>query len=380
MALTVYGLSAHLGFFETAWQEPQMSDSQFLLYESRRFLTERDPSALFSTWGSLVPVSYGAIALQIFGGHYLGIVFANSLLYTMSVFSAARLLSIPRYGHRFLPLIGLMPLQGLYNSMLAKEPIYLFLIVVALDAYFCAIASKRITWPPILVFVGLMFVTIVFRTTGAMIVGLVILFGVARQSGWGRALFALTGFAATFATVVAVANFIELPLLVFFLTTDGVDFSVQADFIQSGFESRQISASLALVLLPPGSIIASPLLGALWMVSPLPLMDNLIDAFSNLLKGEFLFGDLTVINRYLDATVMIALLTSLFVLRARVKRTVVFNPLVLFGTFQLLGIVAFQFIESGRHRYLPGFILAMFVIAVLNFHSKASIATTDRTT
>jgi hypothetical protein len=41
------------------------------------------------------------------------------------------------------------------------------------------------------------------------------------------------------------------------------------------------------------------------------------------------------------------------------------NPLMLFTIIQILGIVSFQFLESGRHRYVPGVILALILLSLL---------------
>jgi hypothetical protein len=108
------------GLFETNWQEPLVSDSQFFLYQSRIFLTDFDPSALLSTWGSLIPVTYGAIALSIFQNHYIGIVYLNCLLFALSISHLSYM--IDPVGKKFsvyMP-VCLMPLQSFYNSMLAS--------------------------------------------------------------------------------------------------------------------------------------------------------------------------------------------------------------------------------------------------------------------
>jgi hypothetical protein len=361
MAFVVYGLLTPLGLFDTAWQEPLATDSQFFLHESRRFLLEDDSSALFTAWGSLVPVLYGAIAQKAFNGNYLGIVFVNCLLYTATVFWAARILEMHRHWYRFLPLLGLLPLQGFYNSMLAKEPIYLFLTIGALHAYKYAVMSDRFSWKYFCVFTGLTILLIIFRPTGALLLGLVALINVAMRSGLVRASVFFVVFASILLLAITLASYIDYFLPLFFVGSEGdVDITTQLNFSIDSMASKLIPESIAPLFLPPLSLILSPLLGLLWMVSPLPIVDQFINSFQSLFTGAFSFTDLTIIIRYLDSIIIVLMLFLL--LRARIIKFVMLNPLVLFGVFQILTTVAFQFFESGRHRYLPGFILAMMVV------------------
>lgn len=366
MAFIIYHLSAPLGLFATSWQDPHMSDSQYYLYESHRFLSDHDMSALFSTWGSLVPVFYGSVALEIFGGHYLGIVFANCLLYSIAVFLSARILGIPKYNYRLLPLLGLLPLQGFYNSMLSKEPIYLFLVVSALYVFQLSISYKKVSWPHLAVFSLLEIVLIIFRPVGALIIGIIALFITIRNFGFNRMLFLLSIISAVSVAAIVFARNMDYFLPLFFLGKGyEVDFANQVHLLSADMASKSIPAGLAPLFSPPWSILASPLLGILWMVSPLPLLGKLADASTQFLLGTFSFSELAIVIRYLDAMVMF-LLSLLFIIRVKIKRAIIFNPLVLFGVFQILGIVSFEFFESARHRYLPGVILAQLIILFSN--------------
>lgn len=364
LALVVYGLLAPHGLFETAWQDPLASDSQYFLHQSRYFLSDYDWSALFTTWGSLVPVFYGAFALMAFGGNYIGIVFFNCLLYTASIFLAAKLFDISKQRQRLLPLIGLLPLQGFYNSMLAKEPIYLLLIIGALYAFNHAVKARCILCWHSLLFILLTFILVIFRPTGAILLGLVALITIAKRFGFMRAALLFTVIGILTIAAVMFANFIHYDLPLFFIGSEGgVNFESNLDIPIERMVSKQIPGSLMEFFLPPWSIVVSPILGLLWMISPLPLMGELVTALLGLFSDQFSFNNFATVIRYLDSFTIAWLF--LYLIRSRVSKVVMLQPLMLLGIFQVLTTVAFQFFESGRHRYLPGFILAVVVILII---------------
>jgi hypothetical protein len=366
MALSVFFLLNPLDLFSSSYQDPSASDSQFFLHEARRLADDGDITALFTTWGSLLPVLYGATALTLFGGSYIGILFLNSLIYSLSVLYGARLINISSGSYKLLPILGLMPLQGFYNSMLAKEPIYLFLVVFALYTIVDLINNRKkiaIVFIKLTTFFFVALILVIFRPTGAIILSVATFTYLIRQKGLKIAGIFVLSFSMMALVSTLIANYIDYSVPLFFIGKEGeISFSEQTDlsYERIGTRMSRIPEFIAPIFLPPASILASPILFPLWMISPLPTYMAFIESTGNLISGRLSFFDFSVIVRYLDAIMILLFLIRL--VTKKLKIICLKNPLILFGFLQVLSIVIFQFIESGRHRYLPGYILALLVV------------------
>ena len=158
--------------------------------------------------------------------------------------------------------------------------------------------------------------------------------------------------------------YFELPLALFFLDDDG-SFSLKMMAASQGelMEIKGVPSIIQPIFEFPNSLILSPLLSIFWLVSPIPLIGNLVNAFYNLMNGIFVFGDLATIAKYCDAMLILGLLT--FVTLKRIAWWSTKNPLLIILVVQILNIVTFNFFEASRHRYMPGVILSLLVLAAL---------------
>jgi hypothetical protein len=374
IAFLVFEMLNPLGLFSSALQDSVATDSQFFLYESRRFLDEGDPTALFSTWGSLVPVAYGSFAIMIFGGSYIGVIFLNSLIYTVTVFVAARLINANEYSYRFFPLLGFMPLQCFYNSMLAKEPIYLFLIVSALY-FFIQINTSRNTFKVLAMqscaFFFLFLILVIFRPVGAVVFCVVGLIFIIKEKGFAKSCVFLASIFLIIISSVLVSSYIDYSIPLFFMGEDGgVDFSMHGDSALQRVDNHMsmIPVFMVPLLSPPLSIFAIPILVPIWMISPLPFFGMLMNPLYDLISGRLNFTDFAIFVRFFDGIVILIIILKL--MRKKIQIIGSKNPLILFTIFQILTTVVLQFFESGRHRYLPGFVLALLLISSFNRINK----------
>ena len=360
IAYMVYAATAPIGDFAAPSQTSgAASDSQFFLYEARRFINEGNIDALFSTWGSFIPVIFGSGALIVFSGNFIGIVFFNSILYSLSVLYTSRIFNVSNRSSRFLPFFGWMPLQAFYNSMLSKESIYLFLIIFPVYIFkknYDAGHISRFNW---FVFICSIVVCMLLRPIAAMVVVLVCIAYLFAKSPILRFIYLIVTLLVIFFAIISIANFLgyEFPINISY---DAL--IVQRDFMEMAAGEKALGSNLTWLFTPPWSILLSPILGSLWMVSPLPLLGNLVSQLDLMFSGSFTFKLLATVNRYMDAALMVMLLIVGLVRRRRLK-TVIINPLTFIAVILVFATVMFQFLESGRHRYFPGFILAMVILA-----------------
>lgn len=361
-AILVYKLTAQYGVFETSDQNPLngVTDSQFFLHEARRLLLSGDISALFSTWGSLVPVAYGAIALKLFSNNFVGIIFFNSMMYASSIKMGASILELKSpISQMFLPVMGLLPLQFLYGSMLSKEPIYLFLTLLSIFAFNQILNSRsnRI-WNLIMLLFALL-LGFFLRPGGVLITALLFLYWMILEKKL-KFIFMSIVFGSAFLYLALKSGF-QIPI--FLITTEsGGGFSNQASNQQMFMNAKDIPEILQGLFLPPVSILISPILSIFWLILPLPLLGGLWTVIDHLREGDFRFGDLATLIKYLDAgLILIALnfLPKFKTICISAKNNILFQFLIL----QILAIAAFNFYEASRHRYLPGFMLIMFIMS-----------------
>jgi len=350
-----YYLLSPAGIFETSWQEPLATDSQFFLYESRRFLIDFDPAALFSTWGSLIPVIYGSIALGIFKNHFIGIVYCNCILYAISILRLSNLINPTRKNRTIFIAACLLPLQSLYNSMLSKEVLYLFLVVELFYLYQMIAESKQILIAHIWSIIVILTILFIFRPTGALIfIGIVGYRSFTLKSSAKLTTFLIFLATSVFAFLLIVTLDYSLPLK-FLGGNDELSLDSEAALTSIWIETKGIPQILVPFFTPPQSIPLAPLLGVLWLISPLPLLGALFDALNNIQSSRASFMDFATLVRYFDSFIMLFLLFRLIKYRAYITRKM--PPFVLFLIIQVLSISSLQFFESGRHRYLPGFML-----------------------
>jgi hypothetical protein len=362
-AFLVYGATASKGLFVTDYQEGLVSDSQYFLFCAQEFSQTLSVDALMTTWGSLAPVLFGGLALLMFGNTFIGIVLLNSLLYGLSIHILARQL-----GHdgRAPALAGLvacvLPLQLFYTSMLAKEPIYLFLCSLAV--YFIGLlALRKSAWRNLAALAAILVALFFFRPIGAFILGGIALSVLFRTRQ--RAALAVFGSAVTAGLLVffGVASGSEIPLVL--LTSEGTfTLQQQLEVIDRFAREKEAVGAFAPLFTPPVSILLAPVLAAIWLVAPFPLLGASLESLGRILATEFSFQDLATVARGLDSMVIVLLLIVL-VRRWRgdprgLLRRIVDQPALLFTGLSVLGIAAFQFLESGRHRYAVTPVLLLF--------------------
>jgi len=361
-AILVYKLTSQYGVFETSDQNPLhgVTDSQFFLHEARMLLQNGEIGALFSTWGGLVPVAYGAIALKLFSNNFVGIIFFNSMMYASSIKMGANLLELKSpISQMFLPIMGLLPLQFLYGSMLSKEPIYLFLTVLSLFAFNQILDSRPNKIWSLTMLLTALSLGFLLRPGGVLITGVLFFYWMMRERKLKYILTSIV-FGSIFLYLVLKSGF-QIPLFLI-PTESGGGVSNQASNQQMFMDVKGVPEMLQVLFLPPVSIFISPILSIFWLILPLPLLGGLWTAIDHLLDGDFRFGDLATLIKYLDAGLILIALNFLPKFK-RICLSTRDNILFQFLILQILAIAAFNFYEASRHRYLPGFILILFVVS-----------------
>lgn len=361
-ALVVFWLTSPLGLWETASQVPEVTDSQFFLFEARRLL-EGEISALVSTWGSLLPVAYGAIALAVFGDSYVGVVFLNSVLYCFSV-----ILLMRAFGQPGIPwhtaYLGLLPIQMLYNAMLSKEVLFLALMAAGILAVIRIFATRaaRARW--IVMLVLIVGILVLFRPLGIALLGLAFAFAAIKARAPSLLVAGVIVIGLALFTTIAVVTLFDYAIPIALLIDGSLDWRSQADLafessLKSGFDSQFLALTY-----PPQSFIASPLLAVIWLIAPSPFLGRLVDSIGALFAGSFQFSDLAIVLRYADSFVLIGLIVSLSTTGQRL-RGFVSHPAVVVLVAYILAVVSFQFFESARHRYLVGVVMAILAVLAL---------------
>jgi hypothetical protein len=369
IAYLVYAVTAPIGDFAAPSQTSgSASDSQFFLFEARRFIYDNSIDALYSTWGSFIPVIFGSGALLVFSDNYIGVVFFNSLLYSFSVSLASRIFKVSYYNLKFLPLLGWMPLQAFYNSMISKEPIYIFLIISSVYIITKNSNNGKISLPHWLIFISLLVVCLLLRPIAAIVVVFVCFTYLFYKSSIGKVIFFVLILTIIFWGAILLANYLEYNLPV------NISYEAiiqQSYFIEAAANEKGLDSNIIWLFTPPWSVFLSPILGVLWMVSPLPLLGSLISQIELIFYSSVSFQTLATIIRYMDAMLM-AFLLSIGLSRTRRFSSVIYNPLIFITIILVLATVMFQFLESGRHRYLPGFVLVIAILAS-NLPSKSRL-------
>jgi hypothetical protein len=368
-AFVIYALTYPVGIFETADQNPLLggTDSQFMLHEARLFLKDFDIAHLKSTWGSIIPISYGVFAISSFGSSYIGVVYFNALLYSISIILCARVVNLSSNKSALLPLFGLMPLQMAYNGMLAKEPIYLFIVSLAL--YLISKISRRtnvLSFKLISIFfvVGICFI---FRPGGAIILGLIIMSEVYKQVSFRKFTLFISFFAAILALLIAIYVSYAFQIPLFFLKTPegGGGFENMQALQHSFMAQKGISEEFRQLFSFPWNFLLSPILFVAWIFMPLPIMDGFFNSADFLFNGGFILGNFLTLVKYFDAFLMLGVLLRLF-FKFKILFKSPANLISTFFVFQTLAIVIFNFFESSRHRYLPGIFLIFTLLALKN--------------
>jgi hypothetical protein len=360
IAYLVYSVTAPIGVFAVAIQNSGVaSDSQFFLFESRRFLYEGSVDALFSTWGSFIPVIFGSGALLAFCGNYIGVVFFNSVLYTFAILLSSKIFKISDRGTKFLPLLGWLPLQAFYNSMISKEPIYIFLIILSVYIVTRKYETGRISLNQWIVFFVSIIVCLLLRPIAAVVVIFICISYLFLLIKIRNLILFIITMAITLFGVITLANYLNYSFPIN-ISLDG--FVSMINFTETAAIDKGLDLNVLWLFTPPWSVILSPILAVLWMISPLPLIGNFISQIEFIFSGIFTFQILATLIRYNDAILMLLFLTVIFNNKRRFKYFI-YNPVLLITFLLVLVTVMFQFLESGRHRYFPGFVLAVVVLA-----------------
>lgn len=355
-----YLLLAPYGLFETSWQEPLATDSQFFLYEARRFISDYDVSALFSTWGSLVPVAYGSMTLIAFQNHFIGIVFFNCVLFTICIRHLNYLYDRNKGEELTCIPACLMPLQLLYNAMLSKEILYLFLVIELFYFYKLINRANKENFLNILCIILLLSLLLLFRPTGALIFILIIFFNIFIFN-YKNKLASLFLLFIALSVVILLIEILDYRLPLLFLTATGeLNLGRDLDLKPILATTKGIPAAISHLFSPPWSLPFAPVLGFLWLISPIPYFGAFFDAAGGTQGGQFTFMDFATIIRYFDSIVIFLLLFLLAKSRSLFVESS--NPVTWFLLLHTLSIASLDFFESGRHRYLPGVILMILYI------------------
>jgi hypothetical protein len=214
---------------------------------------------------------------------------------------------------------------------------------------------------------ALLLLLLLFRPVGSLILSAVALVSLFRNRqrrvllGYGAVAVA----AALAVAGIAFASGLRIPL--FFLTSEGA-FSFQEQLALAGryASEKEAVGSFAPLLTPPLSVLMAPILSLPWLIAPFPLLGPSIGSAASLLSFDFTFQDVATVARGLDSLVLVVVLGMLFrQWRAgprELARQVLNRPILLFTALSVLGIAAFQFIESGRHRYSVTPVLLLFAL------------------
>ncbi len=361
-AFLVHGATAPVGHFVTDYQEPLVSDSQYFLYCAQEFNRAPSLETLITTWGSVVPVLVGGLVLQLFHGAYVGIVLANAAMYAISIHIIVRQLEPQADGLFVGALASVLPLQTFYDSMLAKEPIYLLLCSVSV--YLVSRIQRKVkVVRNISLLVVVLLVLAFFRPMGAVLLAGVTVW-VLLRTGQRTALvsFSVCAVAATISAFVA-ADVGGVPIPMFFMTVEGT-FSLED---QIGFVARSASEKVGVEgwtpwFTPPLSVALAPILAVVWLVAPFPALGPFFDSLANCFSLEFSFQDLALVARAADSIIIVILLGNMLLRRSRsgLRWQDMDSPVLLFTLLSVLAISAFQFVESGRHRYTVTPVLLVF--------------------
>ena len=368
-AFVIYALTYPAGIFETIDQNPLRggTDSQFMLHEARLFLKDFDVAHLKSTWGSVIPISYGAFAISSFGSSYIGLVYFNALLYSISIILCARVVNLSSNKYALLPLFGLMPLQMAYNGMLSKEPIYLFIISLALSLISKISQTSNVLsfkFISIIIVIGVCFI---FRSGGAIILGCIVISEIYKKVSFRKFLLLISFFAAILMLIIVIYVGYDFRIPLFFLKTleGGGGFEYMQALQQSFMVQKNIPEELQQLFFFPWNFLFSPIFFVAWIFMPLPIMDGFFDSISYLLSGDFILGHFLTLAKYFDAFLMLTVLLRIFT-----KIKLLFkspkNLVFWFFIFQIFAIVIFNFYESTRHRYLPGIFLIFILLGLQN--------------
>ena len=360
-ALAGAGLVFHLtrakGLFLTDYQDPLVTDSQFLLHCAIEYARTGSMEALRCTWGSPVPVIWGALATAVFDGLYPGLVFLNAAAYAgaSSLVVKQFPVSSRRSADMLTIVLSLLPLTVFYDGMLAKEPVYWVLVAAGTHAIY-RLRQGRAGVSTLAMLVLSCLVLIVFRPVAAILVlgfGLFAMRG--RRAAWAK--WAVVGVVATIGAggawiIVNGIDAIPLPTLA---GADGLLVPEQVSFLLQAAESKGLPGWLAPVVSPPLSILASPVLGPVWLVAPFPMLGAAVVSAKQLLDGVGTFQSAAVLVRGLDSlTIVVAIVVAARVVRVRDLPRVsdaLEIPILAFTAASVMVIASFQFLESARHRY-----------------------------
>ena len=368
-AFVIYALTYPVGIFETIDQNPLRggTDSQFMLYEARLFLKDFDVAHLKSTWGSVLPISYGVFAISSFGSSYIGLVYFNALLYSISIILCARVVNLSSNKYALLPLFGLMPLQMTYNGMLSKEPIYLFIVSLALYLISKISQTRNVLSFKLISIIFVIWVCFIFRSGGAIILGCIVMSEIYKKVSFRKFVLLISFFAAILTLIITIYASYDFRIPLFFLKTPegGGGFEYMQDFQQLFMVQKNISEEFQQLFLFPWNFLLSPILFVAWIFMPIPIMDGFFDSADYLLNGGFLLGHLLTLAKYFDAFLMLAIFLRLF-FKIKLLFKSPKNLVFWFFIFQTFAIVIFNFFESSRHRYLPGIFLIFILLTLQN--------------
>jgi hypothetical protein len=358
VAFYLYYILAPDNLFLISKQDPEygVTDSQYYYYLAREFIDGFNPNFIVGTWGSAAPVLYGSIVLSLFFKNFLGIVFVNVLIFTLSI--GLILNSFPIRKYKGLWIIALLPICVLYNSMLSKEPIYLFLCTLSLHyGLKIAIHGKIANYFP---FMLTSIALVLFRPVGtvAVLLSLVSYLILTKKTQALKVFFILFTTTITLSVLFSLIFDYKIPL---FISDAGGGLEYQVSLASEAAYSKGVSFIAPLVTWP-FSFIFSPLLAIYWLVSPLPFIGDFVSTIYRVFESDaFKFQDIALIFRVLESTLILVLLIKVLML---FDKKIFLNKFVFFAIYHTIFVVTFQFLESGRHRYLPDLIIVILYIVL----------------
>jgi hypothetical protein len=343
----LFNVTDKLGLFRTSTQDQYlgMTDSQFFLYLAEQVIKNQSYDMLFWTWGSLVPTLYGAIILYIFNLYYV-IIFFNCLLYISSILIILKLFQINSLKLLDIFIISIMPLPILYNGMLSKEPIFLYLVCLGIS-YIGRISKFDLRLNGLNIKLSLVtIVLLIFRPIGA-----VILLGLYSFKAKSSSLIKTIFFLFTFVTVVIYLLLsLGYPLPLFFLNNGSFDITPMIEMQKKLALIKEIPIFLHEFIIPPYSLLLFPLLLFVWFFGPLANVETFYNSITGIITYGYSFSDIVNIVKFLDLFITLFLLFILIKYRNLLNIKNI-NLLILPLFIILYFIVSFNFLESSRHKY-----------------------------
>ena len=358
----LYNTKNKYDLFRTSTQDQHlgMTDSQFFLYIAEQIIKTESYDMLLWTWGSLIPTLFGTILLYIFNLYY-AIVFFNCLLYISSILTVLKIFKITKLKLSDILIISILPLSILYNSMLSKEPIFLYLVCLGISLISrINLLEPRFQYNNLkLLLIGT--ILLLFRPIGFVILGGLYLFRARFIFLIKKLLFVIV----FLIIVIFLLLLIDYPLPLFFLNKGSFDMSPMIAMQKQLASIKEIPTFLHNYIIPPYSFLLFPLLLLAWFLGPLINIGTFYLSIEYVLNYGYTFSEIINILKFID--LFIILFFFIILIKNRNLTSIRNIYLIILPLFIILFfIVTFNFLESSRHKYFST--IFIFLLYKISFY------------